>query len=58
VPSTGISKVWAFMKPAYIEPEVPHENRGLSGFKKEWSELTEKDREQIRIGVENDTLTY
>ncbi len=44
-----ISKVWAFFKGA-----VPN----LTAFKNEWAELSEQDKQQIRTGIENGTLTY
>jgi hypothetical protein len=48
-PTQGISKVWNFFKGA-----VPN----LTAFKKEWGELSEDDKAQIREGIENGTLTY
>lgn len=50
--TSGIAKVWAFFKPVYAAVG------GLTQFRKEWDELTEADREQIRTGVENGSLTY
>lgn len=47
---TTIGKIWAFFKSAYPE--------GLKAFKEDWDKLTETDREHIRAGIGNDTLTY
>jgi hypothetical protein len=55
--TTGISKVWAFFKPAFTN-QADVKRNGLTCFKNEWGQLTEDDREQIRTGIENDTLTY
>lgn len=30
----------------------------LATFKKEWGKLTDQDKEQLKAGVENGTLTY
>lgn len=50
---TGINKVWAVFKPAYIE-----NNLSLRDFSNEWKLLTEKDREQIRGGIFDGTMNY
>lgn len=53
----GISKVWAFFKSAY-QNHADSSKNGLTAFKNDWGMLTEKDREQIRNGIANDSLTY
>lgn len=46
---TSLSKVWAFFKGA-----VPN----LTTFRKEWGELSDTDKAQIRQGIEDGSLNY
>lgn len=55
---TGISKIWAFFKSAFAENPNPVHGAGLSAFKNEWDALAEKDKEDIRQGIEDGSLTY
>jgi len=41
--------VWDYFKSTFAN---------LSTFKAEWAALPEKDREQLKSGIENGSLTY
>lgn len=50
--ASKISAVWAFFKDTYTGAG------GLTQFRKEWEELSDVDKNQIRGGIESGTLTY
>lgn len=56
--TTGISKVWTFFKDSFAARPNAKDGPGLTAFKNEWGELSESDKESIRNGIENGTLTY
>lgn len=53
----GINKIWQFFKPAYEGWTDPAMN-GLKAFKNDWDALPEKDKEDLRLGIGNGSLTY
>jgi len=50
---SGINVIWAFFKPSYLAT-----NHSLRQFKEEWDALTDKDKNDIREGIGNGSLTY
>lgn len=54
----GISKIWSFFKGSFAARPHPDKGAGLTAFKEEWSELPEKDKEELRQGIQNGTLNY
>lgn len=54
----GISKIWAFFKSSFTDRPNDEFGAGLTAFKNEWDVIPEKDKEQIRNGIANGSLTY
>jgi hypothetical protein len=50
---SGIGVVWTYFKPAYVAT-----GGNLTSFKNDWTALSPTDKEQIRAGIENGSLTY
>jgi hypothetical protein len=55
---TGISKVWTFFRSSFTDRPNPESGSGLTAFKAEWDAMSEKDRADIRKGIDDDSLTY
>lgn len=46
------------MAPASVKQVVDYFGMKLSEFKKEWEKMTETDKEQLKKGIGDGTLTY
>jgi hypothetical protein len=55
---TGITKVWAFFKPSFVDRPNAEHGSGLTAFKKEWDAMDSEAKEQIRAGIQSGTLNY
>jgi hypothetical protein len=58
MPATGISKIWAFFNSSFRDRPNDILGAGLSAFKAEWDAMPEKDKADIRKGIEDGSLTY
>jgi hypothetical protein len=54
----GISKICAFFKSSFTDRPNEVHGAGLTAFKNEWDAMPEKDKADIRSGIDNGTLTY
>jgi hypothetical protein len=50
---SGIGVVWTYFKAAYLAT-----GGNLTSFKNDWTALSSKDKEDIRSGIDNGSLTY
>jgi hypothetical protein len=50
---SSMSQIWTYFKSTYEGT-----GGGMAQFRKDWQDLTEQDRDDLRNGLEDGTLTY